>query len=438
MTERISPWHQELSLIAYTIALFGWLEGLILEMIHFTPWPVGPATTAVFLAALAATFISSGLLLSANWLRSHWRWVRWCALPWFLLLSAIGLIASSEAIWAVIELAAAVPLIIFWLAILTQPLSMQKLPFIFGWAGMTLLAGLLVALVSLELASGRLVLSAGMIPADVMALALPPDLPRKQTLRPVRPNRTGAGALGLFFVLGMGAEEISRLASNLSSLAWLPTVIVTTLSFLVLAVLAFALPRKRSLLAHGSAVLLAITLLGFFDPYTRGAIFGWKIALLVAANLLSAWWAVSLVDSLYRAPEELGIAVGVTITAFGAGWWLPLLTGSKPSWLFVAIVMIVALTPLLLSTGSAASPARRGYQGNPEALFVWAKLTPQERRIVSLLLQGKSNQAILGELYVSINTLKTHLKNIYRKTETKNRQELLDLIGRQHERSAEQ
>ncbi len=362
--ERKSPSHQELSLLAYTIALFGWLEGLALEMIHFTPWPVGPATTAVFLAALSATFISSGLLLSTKWLSGHWRWVRWWHLPWFLLLSAIGLTVSSEAIWAVLELAAAVPLIIFWLAILTQPLSMQKLPFIFGWAGMTLLAGLLVALVSLEPASGRLVLSAGMIPAGVVALVLPPGLlPRKQPLRPVRPNRTGAGALGLFFVLGMGAEETSRLASNLSSeLAWLPTAVVTVLSLLVLAI-PLSLPRKRSLLAHGSAVLLAITLLGFFDPYTRGAIFGWEIALLVAANLLGMWWAVSLVDSLYRVPEELGIAIGITIIAFGAGWWLPVLTGPQPSWLFLAMVMIVALTPLLLSTGSAASPAQRGYEG---------------------------------------------------------------------------
>ncbi len=54
-------------------------------------------------------------------------------------------------------------------------------------------------------------------------------------------------------------------------------------------------------------------------------------------------------------------------------------------------------------------------------------LTRQERRIADLLLRGYSNHEIMEELYISINTLKTHLRNIYRKTKTKDRHDLIHL-----------
>ncbi len=42
-------------------------------------------------------------------------------------------------------------------------------------------------------------------------------------------------------------------------------------------------------------------------------------------------------------------------------------------------------------------------------------LTKREMQIVSCLVQGKSNPAIIGELSISKSTLKTHLNNLYRK-----------------------
>lgn len=48
-------------------------------------------------------------------------------------------------------------------------------------------------------------------------------------------------------------------------------------------------------------------------------------------------------------------------------------------------------------------------------------LTPMEWRILRLLGKGLSNQQIAGELTISHNTLRTHLKNIYRKLNLPNR-----------------
>lgn len=48
-------------------------------------------------------------------------------------------------------------------------------------------------------------------------------------------------------------------------------------------------------------------------------------------------------------------------------------------------------------------------------------LSEREIDVLKLLLKGHSNFEIAGELYISVNTVKTHIKNIYKKTEVKNR-----------------
>lgn len=55
-------------------------------------------------------------------------------------------------------------------------------------------------------------------------------------------------------------------------------------------------------------------------------------------------------------------------------------------------------------------------------------LTPREWEIVLLVEKGLSNQKIAKELYVSENTVKTHLKHIYVKAEVNNRTSLLHRI----------
>ncbi len=52
-------------------------------------------------------------------------------------------------------------------------------------------------------------------------------------------------------------------------------------------------------------------------------------------------------------------------------------------------------------------------------------ITNREQELLQRLLEGKSNAEIAGELYISLNTVKFHVRNILRKTGCKNRAELL-------------
>ncbi len=55
-------------------------------------------------------------------------------------------------------------------------------------------------------------------------------------------------------------------------------------------------------------------------------------------------------------------------------------------------------------------------------------LTERERDVLELILSGKSNRAIAGELFISENTVKTHAKSIYSKYDVGGRAELISTL----------
>lgn len=50
-------------------------------------------------------------------------------------------------------------------------------------------------------------------------------------------------------------------------------------------------------------------------------------------------------------------------------------------------------------------------------------LTPQQRRVLRLLAQGRSTNSIASELHVSPNTLKSHLRELYRRLDVRSREQ---------------
>jgi DNA-binding CsgD family transcriptional regulator len=54
-------------------------------------------------------------------------------------------------------------------------------------------------------------------------------------------------------------------------------------------------------------------------------------------------------------------------------------------------------------------------------------LSVQERKIFALLLEGKSNKEISENLSIGLNTVKTHLNNIYSKLDVKSRKDVMNL-----------
>lgn len=55
-------------------------------------------------------------------------------------------------------------------------------------------------------------------------------------------------------------------------------------------------------------------------------------------------------------------------------------------------------------------------------------LTPQELKVVQLIVQDKSNKDIADALFVSVSTVKTHINNIYKKLNVQSREEVKRLF----------
>lgn len=64
---------------------------------------------------------------------------------------------------------------------------------------------------------------------------------------------------------------------------------------------------------------------------------------------------------------------------------------------------------------------------SPETLIQLA-LSPREAEVAELIIQGKSNKQIAEQLYISLPTVKTHIRNIFKKTGIENRFELVKFL----------
>jgi len=62
-------------------------------------------------------------------------------------------------------------------------------------------------------------------------------------------------------------------------------------------------------------------------------------------------------------------------------------------------------------------------------------ITEREEEILRLLADGSSNQEIAKQLFISVNTVKTHIKNIYAKLNVNNRLQLFSLM-KEHDSNA--
>lgn len=147
------------------------------------------------------------------------------------------------------------------------------------------------------------------------------------------------------------------------------------------------------------------------------------------------WWSIlgEMLD-LCRNPARIfgmGLSANVLGVLLGglAGSGIDKLTGGRVDSAIVALVvvfLVLMLLPLLnhslskvLQDHAYVTPlsGKEGEPGNGglEARLESSGLTGREREIVLLLLKGRTYKMIAGELYLSENTVKTHLKNAYSK-----------------------
>lgn len=84
-------------------------------------------------------------------------------------------------------------------------------------------------------------------------------------------------------------------------------------------------------------------------------------------------------------------------------------------WIGINLLKPKAVIPAEMSTESPEILAI------PEALLRESGISPREYEVLQLMAAGLSNQEIAGRLFISLNTVKTHISNIYLKLDVKRR-----------------
>ncbi len=89
----------------------------------------------------------------------------------------------------------------------------------------------------------------------------------------------------------------------------------------------------------------------------------------------------------------------------------------------IGIVIVAALfTALGIWTGNRLTRSRIApdFEKNTQALSALG-ISEREDQVLELLAKGLTNQQIADHLFVSLNTIKTHLSHLYQKLEVSNR-----------------
>lgn len=170
------------------------------------------------------------------------------------------------------------------------------------------------------------------------------------------------------------------------------------------------------------------------------------------------WWSIlgGLLEFHHNSAKILGIGLSANVLGVILGGFADkILSLYRPDnfnssllALVVVCITLVLLPPLhkklsvrlrdhaYLATGFSDTPAIednivKAEREIPDAAFEF--LSAREREVAALLLKGKTYKMIALELYISENTVKYFVKNIYSKYEVQNRGHLIDKINKQRD-----
>lgn len=418
--------------IAFSSSLFGWMQALITTLARFQDpaWEMG-TVTLWFLVGLG--------FVGESWIRPRLR-LRFPKKLRYLypLVYAFGLAAASRTseptLWAGLLVICSWPLVYSWIRLFPSYALAGRWMFYSLWIGVNLMATLISLGIGLMPEYGHEFLTLAFLPSLVLWAVPKWD----SEARPL-PGRPGpslryfivAGALA--FVIGLaGSTTIRALPHPVPWGLWLGAMLTSLV--VALAVTVRVVRTHPPLVLYLSALTLALTLIAGLTANSRALVFWVLLGLLLSAHWLVLWWA--RINQYLAQHASSAWSLALLPFTIGVGWLTPLVdpdpvTARWSSLLGLTLLLIVIPLPFVSQMATPEPPPPTANRASLEVYFTATHLTPQERRIVQLLLDGYGNEEILKELYISVNTLKTHLRNIYRKTGTQNRRELIALLSGQ-------
>lgn len=272
--------------------------------------------------------------------------------------------------------------------------------------------------------------------------------------RDIGPAGRMAGQNGVLPELWVFAPVFFALGVIMPARAGLPHFLPIQLSAaagLALGVLCRIRAGRGVLTAAGlaGAGALSVALWVVFTRAGSGAAVADGFAEGVMTAALAGWFATRGADVLLRPRAVAGVvlaAIFALVNIGGLAGALVLRAGDTGSALLILVCAALALLilpawPKLRRIWRRESRTGLSGPGNSSAMeagkleladlpeaVACSGLTPREQVVAGLIAQGLSNPQICVKLFLSENTVRTHLKSLYRKTGAANREALEGLL----------
>ena len=185
---------------------------------------------------------------------------------------------------------------------------------------------------------------------------------------------------------------------------------------------------------HGAVCALAALLLPFIIAALRGevtaSVIFWALSYFIFG--FYAVYRIVVFSDVAAEKQALWLSgFGLLIGRAGdaAGEAVCLVLGSRVTVLIAlaAVLFAVTLAVFFRVYHLLYVPEYREARDEKERFFAFASrhdLSPREREMLSLLLEGKTNKEIADALFITENTVKFHVRNILQKTGCKTRNDL--------------
>lgn len=194
-------------------------------------------------------------------------------------------------------------------------------------------------------------------------------------------------------------------------------------------------------------VAIAMIGLGFISFLIMNS--SWVSYIVIDTLILAAfgiydlfWWSVigEMLDYTVNPSRLLGMGLTFNVSGVLAGGMIggAIFTSSNiklhSSIIALALAFIILIILPILHNKLSDLLKIKAYsvsvtaKDHKETLYI-SQLTERENEIVALLLKGRTYKMIADEMYLSENTIKTHIKNIYSKLNVNSKMELIKLIN---------
>ena len=285
--------------------------------------------------------------------------------------------------------------------------------------------------------------------ASFFAARLPDEQPTNAIIRPVRRKKLVQAMILLCLFISVTTIDFGIMVQSINPqfkhIEWL------TSWYWLIPYIASALmiKRIRNSVDRGNLLYIALGMIGF--AFILFLILEKTVAsYLIIFTLMMAAWAVydvfwwSMLGEMLEMYKNAALILGIGFTANVLGVLNGKMigkaeialggTGNTLLPLAVICVTLVILPILhrslsLLVVSNSPAPAPSKPEGaSRAAVGDVSVLTEREKQIADLLLKGKTGKLIAAELYLSENTVKTHIKNIYAKLGVRRKSDLFNKL----------